>query len=75
VSLAIFEMCDVNVAGTKGGRREIIRDNEGDNEYNIKIKQNKIEQQQQNGFEECQVTPGESPEKAHLAPRLKWPMK
>jgi hypothetical protein len=29
------------VAGRQGGGKEIVRDNEGDNEYNSKTKQNK----------------------------------
>jgi hypothetical protein len=31
----------------------------------------KQQQQQQNGFEECQVAPGARPEKGHLAPEVK----
>jgi hypothetical protein len=54
-----------NVAGRQGGGREIMRDNEGDNEYNSETNK------QKNGFEECQVAPGGRPEKGHLAPEVK----
>jgi hypothetical protein len=53
------------VAGSQGGVREIMIDNEEDNECNSE-KTNK-----KNRFEEFQVLHRIRPEKGHLAPRLK----
>jgi hypothetical protein len=52
------------VAGMQGGGREIMRDNEGDNECNSKTTDPPK-------FEECQIAPGVRPKKAHLILEVK----
>jgi hypothetical protein len=48
-----------SVAGKQEWGREIMKDNEEDNECKSKTKTE---------FEECQVVPGMRPEKGHLSP-------
>jgi hypothetical protein len=47
------------------GEREIMRDDERDNECNSKTNR------QNNRFEECHRAPGMRPEKGHLTPEVK----
>jgi hypothetical protein len=54
------------VAGSQGGAREIIKDSEGDNEYN-----SETNKQTEDRLEECQVQPGARLEKGHLTPEIK----